>query len=189
MVEETKVPDLTKFVVNVEPKLKRFLVSDTHFDHANIIKYQNRPFKSVSEMNYELVRRWNEAVQPNDVVYFLGDLTIGGGHQTCAYWLKRLNGNIVFINGNHHDRGIADYLVTHHEGRPYLLVHDPIDAPADYEGWIIHGHCHANHLDKYPLINPKYKTVNVCVELINYTPIEFDKVHEMVKHNQWVKTL
>jgi calcineurin-like phosphoesterase family protein len=180
---DANVPDLTP--TDGEPKPKKFLISDTHFSHASIIKYQNRPFKSVQEMDYEIVRRWNEAVSPTDIVYFLGDLAFKHSSQ----WLAKLNGRIVYLNGNHSDKGFADYLVTHYEGRPYMMVHDPINAPGEYSGWLIHGHCHANCIDKYPLINPKMKTVNVCVELIGYTPIEFSKVHELVKQNKRVERL
>ena len=50
-----------------------WFTSDTHFDHKNIIKYCNRPFKDIDEMNAELERRWNAVVAPGDRVFHLGD--------------------------------------------------------------------------------------------------------------------
>ena len=52
-------------------KSKIFLISDLHLDHYNIIKYCNRPFSSVREMNYLIVNNWNTTVKDNDIVYFL----------------------------------------------------------------------------------------------------------------------
>ena len=50
----------------------RFFTSDTHFGHANVIKFDNRPFANIEEHDEELVRRWNAVVKPGDVVCHLG---------------------------------------------------------------------------------------------------------------------
>lgn len=78
-----------------------FFTSDTHFGHANIIKYCDRPFSSVEEMNYELIKRWNEKVQPGDIIYHLGDFGFLPDEDAFARIITRLNGNKVLIFGNH----------------------------------------------------------------------------------------
>ena len=49
----------------------KWFTSDTHWGHANILKYDNRPFATIDEHDEELVRRWNAVVAPGDVVYHL----------------------------------------------------------------------------------------------------------------------
>ena len=39
-----------------------FFTSDTHFNHANIIRFCNRPFKDVSHMNEAIISNWNRVV-------------------------------------------------------------------------------------------------------------------------------
>lgn len=48
-----------------------YFIADTHFDHANIIRFCNRPFTSVEEMNETLIVNWNRKVHGNDTVYIL----------------------------------------------------------------------------------------------------------------------
>ena len=74
-----------------------FFTSDTHFNHANIIRFCNRPFKDVSHMNEAIISNWNRVVGPEDIVFHLGDFCLGGS----AEWinvLNRLNGKIYLIS-------------------------------------------------------------------------------------------
>ena len=57
--------------------MRIFLVSDTHFNHENILKYCNRPFNTIEEMNVALIGNWNSVVKDDDIVYFLGDFALG----------------------------------------------------------------------------------------------------------------
>ena len=80
----------------------RFFTSDTHFGHRNIIKYCNRPFVNVFEMDKELIRRWNCTVSPEDTVYFLGDFAMNPKYYK---YLENLNFRyLIFIVGNHDNR-------------------------------------------------------------------------------------
>lgn len=85
-------------------KRRVFVVSDTHFNHANIIKYQDRPFNSVEEMNEALVKNWNERVGKNDFVIHLGDF---GMPNSVPTFLPRLNGRVFLLKGNHDNFGKA----------------------------------------------------------------------------------
>jgi len=151
-----------------------YAISDLHLDHTNIIRYCNRPFSSTDQMNRVLVSNWNRTVRPTDTVIFVGDMAYGTGHRSADFWLEKLNGKIVFINGSHdrlrkhssHPHAIIEY-----KGNRFYVVHDPNDIPNSWKGWTIHGHHHNNHMNEYPFINFRTKTVNVSCELINYTPI------------------
>jgi calcineurin-like phosphoesterase family protein len=79
--------------------------SDTHYFHANIIKYSNRPFKHVDEMNEAMISRWNAKVGPNDTVYHLGDFGFAPT-QKLQLVFDRLNGQKHLIEGNHDRDGV-----------------------------------------------------------------------------------
>lgn len=181
-IEEADMGDIKEGilskVLNKFRKKQIFFIGDLHLDHANIIKYCNRPFESVDEMNNFIVNNWNKTVRRNDIVYFLGDLAFGRGSRKTDYWLNKLSGNIVFIRGRHdRPRGIKFYdsLILNYESQRFLLVHDPKDVPSNWEGWVIHGHTH-NNMPEYPLVNKKNRTINVSVELIKYKPILLEEL-------------
>lgn len=156
---------------------KTYIISDTHFEHNNIIKYCSRKFKDVREMDMVMFNNWNSTINCDDIVYFLGDLCM----KHPRYWLDNLNGEKILIRGNH-DKQIKNahrYLIINHNGENILLIHNPDFLPFEWKNWVIHGHHHSNFPDKYPFINNKHKTINVSVEMINYKPIELEKLLKM----------
>ena len=73
-----------------------YFSADTHFYHHNIIKYCNRPFSSVEQMNDTIIKGWNEAVTAEDTVYHLGDVTF-----KKLDLVAKLNGKKILVRGNH----------------------------------------------------------------------------------------
>ena len=57
--------------------LNVWFTADFHLGHKNIIRYCNRPFDTVEEMNRTIIDRLNSLVKTNDILYFLGDFCIG----------------------------------------------------------------------------------------------------------------
>ena len=55
-----------------------WFTADTHIGHRNIIKYCQRPFSDVEDMNKTLISNWNKVVGINDYVFHLGDFSVGG---------------------------------------------------------------------------------------------------------------
>ena len=51
-----------------------FFTADTHFGHRNVIRFCDRPFETIEEMDETLIRNWNARVTGRDSVYILGDL-------------------------------------------------------------------------------------------------------------------
>ena len=171
---------------DVTDKGKIFLISDTHFDHKNIIRYCNRPFTSKNKMNEALLNNWNFTVGKSDIVFFLGDLAYGHGKRSIDYWLSKLNGKKFFIRGNHDKdiitkaKVIPDRYTISYKNQKFMLMHDP-HRPFGWDGWIIHGDKHNNNLEDFPGIHKKNKTINICSEMIQYTPISLEEIISKIK--------
>jgi calcineurin-like phosphoesterase family protein len=79
---------------------KIWFTSDTHFGHQNILKFCERPFVSIEEMDNTIIERWNLKVGKDDIVFHLGDFAFA----TNKRWkelISLLNGKIYLILGNH----------------------------------------------------------------------------------------
>lgn len=77
-----------------------WVTSDWHFGHDREFIYKPRGFSSVEEMNEEIIKRHNSIVAPDDDVICLGDLMLGD-NAIGLDCLRRLNGNINVVRGNH----------------------------------------------------------------------------------------
>jgi calcineurin-like phosphoesterase family protein len=165
-----------------------FVISDLHLDHANIIRYCSRPFPhdAVDEMNRMLINNWNYTIKPEDRVFHIGDLCYGPNAKSPYEYIKRLNGKISLIKGNHDESASAE---THSETLVYkencfVLIHNPADAPDNFSGWVIHGHHHNNDLADYPFINFEKRRINVSVEVVRYQPVSLFELYNIIKDRQ-----
>lgn len=79
-----------------------WFVADTHYGHEAVIRFGNRPWGSVDEMNEGLVEAWNAVVSPRDEVWHLGDVSFIGA--TALDFLRRVNGRVHVCFGNHDSR-------------------------------------------------------------------------------------
>lgn len=77
-----------------------WFVSDSHFCHNKPFLYEPRGFDNINEHNETIIQNWNSLVQPNDIVYHLGDVMLNDDEQGLEC-LQRLNGRIRMIRGNH----------------------------------------------------------------------------------------
>jgi calcineurin-like phosphoesterase family protein len=159
-----------------------FIISDTHFGHANILKFTDsttgeriRPmFNNVEEMDELMVECWNSVVNDNDIVYHLGDVYFEHGHKV----LPRLKGRKRLILGNH-DNGKASYLQTNFQKilmwRMFpefncVLTHVPLHESNMYKvQYNLHGHIHQNP-------SPGERYINCSVEVQDYTPKSIEEL-------------
>lgn len=168
-------------------KNKVWLISDTHFHHRNILKYEaeSRPFKDRDEMDNALIQRWNERVMPEDTVFHLGDFAFGGSTFIKGA-LRRLNGHKFLVMGNH-DRGRTSefWLDAGFErvfDRPivldkrFVLSHEPLDEIPP--GFInIYGHVHSKGAETF--LPDRFC---VCVERHGCRPVEWNYIRGLYEN-------
>jgi len=181
-----------------------FIVSDTHFCHAQILEYCARPFKSVEEMNEVMIERWNAVVSPSDVVIHMGD--VGFRYEKLKDIIDRLNGKKLLIRGNH-DWSINkmeslgfqcltqcknDSYVEVMRNRMFHICHRPRDMatiPSDNKELAFQvrlvGHEHNNMpifikwvRDTSDVARP-IMALNLSIEHWGYVPTHIDKVIEV----------
>lgn len=168
-----------------------FLISDTHFNHGNAIKYCRRPFVDATDMNERLIYNWNSVVGENDIVYHLGDFILGSP-DTIETILPRLNGHIILLRGNHDTETKLNKYAEHpdkitvkemayfqYNGLWFILCHFPIFSE-DFaklltknnpEVIMCHGHLH----NETPFIE-SVNMFNVSADNIDFTPILINKI-------------
>lgn len=159
-----------------------------YFGHANIIQYCNRPYKSVYHMDECIIKNWNDTVGKNDWVIHLGDFSF----QSDRY-VKKLNGKIILVKGNHdggqynkYFEGVVEFLPVKIAEFNCYMIHTPIDLEAQYKkgkepdfsvldryDYIICGHVH----NKFVVSG---KNVNVGIDIWK-KPIHIDELSRFLR--------
>ena len=134
-----------------------WFTSDTHFGHANVLKFSERPWDDIDDMNYALIENINACVEPSDELYILGDFSFKLTVQQ-AYELRKLIRckKIHLVHGNHdkdwRQPEVADAFIVEPpikvlkvDGVKIVMSHYPM---ADWQSmghgsWHIHGHIHS----------------------------------------------
>lgn len=181
-----------------------FFTADHHFGHEKILAYAQRPFPTIHAMNQQLIDNWNREVGANDVVFHLGDVTLGNDAKHC---FQQLNGQIYLLRLDwHHDRRwlkkqahIPLYSQSGHQvqfllplmvlrvagleqnGRllPITLSHYPLaEWEASYHGgWHLHGHTHGNY-------QGKGLCLDVGVDIWGYAPTSLAQLRLQMEKKQ-----
>lgn len=180
-----------------KPGPQTYVIGDLHLGHANIINYCTRPFrwKRPDEMDRVLIHNWNNIVKKTDTVYYVGDLTGPQQQANAEHYLYNLNGNIVWIKGNHDNQKyissirLVNSIEQNFNGTTVLFTHDPKTVPEEYDNWVIHGHVHNNHLREYPFFNPHQKRINVSAEVIGYKPVPLSTILQNISVRRNVQYL
>lgn len=183
---------------------KIFYISDTHFGHNNIIRYDNRPFGSAEEMDKVLIGNWNNVVTDDDTVYILGDISWHQEFETKNI-LNQLNGHKILVKGNHDQvvnkipycfDKIANYLEIKDNGRKVILSHYPIMFWNNqfHDSIHLYGHVHNSHqwnmmeswikeakqLQALPM---QAYNVGCMMTWMDYTPRTLDEIINGYKNN------
>lgn len=163
-----------------------YFTSDLHLGHENVIKFENRPFSNVAEMNCALIANYNVMVKPNDTVYILGDLAYRIPTDEANKLIAGLNGRKFLITGNHDKKydeslfeEIAAYKEIKFDGNNFILMHYPfMEWNKMYHGsYHLHGHIHSVGSD-YNLDNKNngIKRYDVGVDANNFYPIAITSI-------------
>lgn len=182
-----------------------FFTSDFHLFHANVIRFDNRPFTNVYDMHDAIKNGWNETVGKDDIVIYLGDLSFAKANekQEVKEFVHNLNGTIHYVLGNHDKfdeisklnrfKTIQDYLEVrignYVGGRQtetlFCCMHYPIFSwnKSHHGSVMVHGHSHGNlHHGEDATFYDNRKVIDVGCMLTEYRPLEYTEIIEKLNH-------
>lgn len=162
-----------------------YFTSDLHLGHEKIISSCNRPFDNAYDMNKSIIESINDVVTNKDILYILGDISLGMPKSDAEKLLRKLKCKKVLIKGNHdpnYDKsifsGIYDYKEIKYNGRHIVLMHYPLMSWKDMElGTIhLHGHLHSNEDYNIDQRENGLLRYDVGVDVNNYKPVSIEDI-------------
>ena len=177
----------------LDPK-NTFFTSDLHFFHKAIIRFCDRPYATVDEMNEGIIHNWNSKVSEDSTVFVLGDVLFGGSDKARKV-LPQLKGKKHLVVGNHDSvRAIGKYFNSVSPYREIFLdesmvclMHYPIEFwnKCHYGAMHFHGHLHGgdgNWRLSLPLTK-RPNRVDVGVDSWHMTPVSFTELKSHLELN------
>ena len=171
-----------------------YFTSDLHLGHTNVIKFQNRAFKDVEEMNKTLITNYNAVVNRNDICYILGDIAHHTPITTVNEMISKLNGKKFLIRGNHDKNydeslfsGIYDVYETSFSikdfNRHFVLMHYPLLSwhRANAGAIHLHGHIHSDGSYNKKNYDKHIFRYDVGVDANNYYPVSVEQIFNHFK--------
>lgn len=173
-------------------------ISDTHFGHRHVIRFDGRPFSDVEQMDYTIMALWNDRVQADDDVWILGDFCYRA-EKAPEWYLRQLKGHKHLIVGNHdkvtlESKNAYQYLETidtmvnvkdqlNRENVQVILLHYPMaEWPHIHRGaYHLFGHIHNRMDDTYYFMKERARAFNAGCMINNYTPAS---LREIIENNK-----
>ena len=187
-----------------------WFTADTHFGHANIVKFCARPFLSAAEQekaavdprghwkvsretieqhDEALIQTINSMVMPKDTLWILGDFCWGKEKEAAAYLARIACENVHFVWGNHDHSSVGHLFksnmqqgIIRVDGQLIWLNHYPMRSwDGRFHGsWHLYGHVH-NRFEALDQDTPYMLTKDVGVDACNYQPISFEQLAQYMQ--------
>lgn len=180
---------------------RTYFTADWHLGHEKVIEFSSRKFKDAAQMDFMLVKRFNERVKPQDLTYFLGDMSFHHP-KVGVELLQQLQGRKILIQGNHDKYSMTQYRSAGFEAvqfeakikiqnQTFRLSHYPY-WPKDLTGlfdydlryperrpdehsheWLLHGHVHTQW-------KQQARQINVGVDVWHYRPVSDSEIISLI---------
>ena len=169
-----------------------WFTADFHLGHKNIIRYCNRPFEAVEEMNHTIIERLNACVKANDILYFLGDFCMGPKARAAELPRQIRCKKIFGVPGNH-DKDtrkliqefswLNDLAEVSLNGQRIVLCHYAMRVwnQSSHGAWHLYGHSHGKLPESEIL-----PSMDVGVDTHEFSPWHFDEIN--VRMTQKIET-
>ena len=157
-----------------------WFTADEHLGHENIIKYCNRPFSTVEEMDATIIDNYNQVVLKDDIVVHAGDFCwLNNFKDVYKIYVQKLNGTQIFLRGSH-DHWLpysSKYIWTKRiEGQLVVVCHYAMLRwpGSHYNSWQLFGHSHGR-------LVAEGKQYDIGVDNNNFYPVSFDQLVNIMK--------
>jgi calcineurin-like phosphoesterase family protein len=180
----------------------KWITSDLHFGHKNILKFSPEVrghYTDVDDMDRQMIEQWNDTVADDDLIYILGDVSFRKPNYSVEI-VKSLRGQKVLVKGNHDYKNckcpeflncfqsVQDYLEVYERSHRVLVTmfHYPISYWNEcHHGSIgFHGHLHGGQsgLEEYRSMDVGYDATGKLLSDY-YALVEELKQRPVLKRN------